>query len=157
MLLSSVRPRHTTALTVQSYFDPFEFNVISVEHVYPPEIVLLAVRAELVCFPCGSPALLPSLPKSQLWSEFLVEPIRKVSVTNAFYDVALLYYARKKGARIREASVVYKHVDGSSFEPFLLTIGMGVSLVAFSVTHSRFAAYIPNAMKRLYYKKIIMP
>lgn len=86
-------------------------------------------------------------------TEFLVEPIRKVSVTNAFYDVALLYYSRKKGARIREASVVYKHVDGSSFEPFLLTIGMGVSLVAFSVTHSRFAAYIPNAMKRLYYKK----
>ena len=86
-------------------------------------------------------------------TEFLLEPIKKVSVTNAFYDAALLYYAWRKGARIIEANVVYNHADGSSYEPFLLAIGMGVSLLAFSIAHSRYAAYIPDAMKTLYYKK----
>jgi hypothetical protein len=79
--------------------------------------------------------------------------MKRVSVTTGFYDVALLYHARKKGARIRESSVVYKHVDGSTFKPILMVIDMGVSLVAFSIAHSRYATYIPNAMKKLYYKK----
>ena len=86
-------------------------------------------------------------------TEFLVKPIKKVSVTNAFYDVALLYYASKQGARITETSVEYRHADGSSFEPTLLAIGMGISLVAFSVAHSRIAKYIPESLKKLYYAK----
>jgi len=86
-------------------------------------------------------------------TEFLVNSIRKVSVTNAFYDVALLYYARKQGARIVEESVEYGHADGSSFEPLLLTLGMGISLVAFGLEHSRMAKFIPKSLKKLYFAK----
>jgi len=86
-------------------------------------------------------------------TEFLVNSIKKVAVTNAFYDVALLYHARKQGARIVEESVKYEHADGSSFKPLLLTLGMGISLVAFGLEQSRMARYIPKSLKKLYFAK----
>ncbi|MEM0134012.1 MAG: glycosyltransferase [Thermoplasmatales archaeon] len=86
-------------------------------------------------------------------TKYLVEAMKKVTVTTGFYDVSLLYHAIKKGAKVKEVSVVYNHRDGSSYKTIFMIIDMGISLIAFSIAHSRYEAYIPYAMKKLYYRK----
>ena len=76
-----------------------------------------------------------------------------ISVTNAFFDVALLYYLKKYGADIIEVSIRYKHGDESKFNAIELALGEGVSLVGFRIRHSRFWKYIPKKLVDLYYRK----
>jgi len=86
-------------------------------------------------------------------TELFLNSIRKVSVTNAFFDAGVLYYAKKLGGKVIEVPVKYHHDNGSTFTPALLTIGLGVSLFAFAAVHSRFARFIPEVLKELYYQK----
>ena len=76
-----------------------------------------------------------------------------ITVTNAFYDVALLYKIRKLGGKIKEKPVIYKHVTESKFSIMTLVIGLGISLLAFRIQHSPFYKYIPKSFKELYYRK----
>ena len=76
-----------------------------------------------------------------------------ISVTNAFFDVALLYYLRKYGANVIEVPVKYSHGDESKFNVIGLVLGEGVSLVGFRIKHSRFWKYIPKRLINLYYRK----
>lgn len=77
----------------------------------------------------------------------------KISVSNAFFDVALFYYMKKEGARSVEIPVKYRHDDGSKFNVIALTLGQGVSLLAFRIRNSRFYKYVPEKIIELYYKK----
>ena len=76
-----------------------------------------------------------------------------ISVTNAFFDVALLYYLKKHGAGIIEVPVRYNHGDESKFNTVGLVLGEGISLFGFRIRHSRFWKYIPKKLIDLYYRK----
>jgi glycosyltransferase involved in cell wall biosynthesis len=86
-------------------------------------------------------------------TEMLKRAFSQISITNAFFDVALLFYLKRSGARIGEVEVAYDHSKESKFNIVALIMGEGVSLVAFRVRHSRFYKYIPEWTKELYYKK----
>ncbi len=79
--------------------------------------------------------------------------MRKVSVTNTFFDVAMLYHMSKDDVRIKEVEVRYDHKDGSKFHPLGEVIGQGTSLLAFRIRYSRFYKFIPNELIQLYYRK----
>ena len=79
--------------------------------------------------------------------------MNQVSVTNAFFDVALLYHMVKDNLKITEIDVRYNHSDGSKFNPIGLILGLGTSLLAFRVRYSRFYRYIPDRLVQLYYRK----
>ena len=79
--------------------------------------------------------------------------MRKISVTNAFFDVAMLYYMSRDGVKIKEIEVHYDHKDGSKFHPLGLVIGLGATLLAFRIRYSRFYKYILNEFIQLYYRK----
>ena len=81
------------------------------------------------------------------------DSIARVTTTNTFFDVALLYYLNKSESRILEIPVEYKHNIGSTFHPIGEIIGQGVSLVAFRVRHTKMFDYIPRAITNLYYRK----
>ncbi len=81
------------------------------------------------------------------------EAMNKVSVTNTFFDVALLYYLQKSGSHIIETDVSYRHNDGSTFHPIGEVIGQGVSLLAFIIRRSKFYEKIPKSLVDLYYRK----
>lgn len=86
-------------------------------------------------------------------TEQLRNSMTKVGVTNAFFDVSLLYHMKKSGARTKSLSVEYRHSDGSTFSPLLLAVGHGISLLAFRVYHSRFGRYVPRSVHDLYLRK----
>jgi glycosyltransferase involved in cell wall biosynthesis len=77
----------------------------------------------------------------------------KVSVTNTFFDVALLYYMQKAGSNIVETDIKYRHNDGSTFHPLGEVIGQGVSLIAFLIRRSKYYHKIPKSLVDLYYRK----
>ena len=81
------------------------------------------------------------------------EAFKKVTVTDAFYDVALLYYIKKMGGVISEVSVHYYHAVGSKFKILSLVLGMGATLLGFRIVHSRFNKYVPQSIKNIYYRK----
>ncbi len=86
-------------------------------------------------------------------TDMLKEAFKKVTVTNTFYDVDLLYHLYKMNARIKEVEIEYRHDDQSKFNVFSEVIGQGVSLIAFRLRHSRFYKFIPDWARILYYKK----
>ena len=77
----------------------------------------------------------------------------QVSITNAFFDVALIYHLIKENLSVTEIDVNYNHREGSKFNPIGLVIGLGTTLLAFRIRYSRFYRYIPNVLIQLYYKK----
>ena len=79
--------------------------------------------------------------------------MRKVSVTNTFFDVAMLYHMSRDNIKIKEIEVHYDHKEGSKFHPFGEVIGQGTSLLAFRIRYSRFYRYVPNELIKLYYRK----
>ena len=83
----------------------------------------------------------------------LKESMSRVGITNAFFDVSLLYHLKKNGAKSISVSVDYRHSDGSTFSPLLLAVGHGISLFAFRVYHSRFGRYVPRSIRDLYLRK----
>jgi len=86
-------------------------------------------------------------------TEMLKKAFSQVSVTNTFFDVALLFYLKGMGARIGEVSVAYNHDEESRFNVVAEVLGQGVSLIAFRIRHSRFYKYVPEWTKELYYRK----
>ena len=76
-----------------------------------------------------------------------------MTVTNTFFDVALLYKIKKLGGRITEKPVKYKHDEESKFNVVSEIVGQGVSLLAFRIRHSPFYVYIPKSIRDLYYRK----
>ncbi len=88
-----------------------------------------------------------------LKAEFAREAFSAITVTNAFYDVALLYNIRKLGGKIVEKPVVYRHDIESKFDVIPLVLGLGVSLLAFRIRYSPFYKYIPKNLRDLYYRK----
>lgn len=86
-------------------------------------------------------------------TDLLKQAFRRVWVTNAFFDVALLYHIKKIGGRIKEVDVTYSHDEKSKFNIAGLIIGLGVSLLAFRLRHSRFYKYVPSWATDLYLRK----
>ena len=81
------------------------------------------------------------------------EAFKRIGITNAFFDVALLYHIQKMGGRIKEIEVKYSHRDESKFNILALILGLGVSLLAFRIRHSRFYKYVPSWATELYLRK----
>ena len=81
------------------------------------------------------------------------EAFRKISVTDATYDIALLYYIKQLGGSFKEVSVKYNHGQSSKFNVISLSIGMGISLLAFRIRHSRFYKYVPKWATEIYQRK----
>jgi len=79
--------------------------------------------------------------------------MREVSVTNTFFDVAMLYHMSRDNVRIKEIEVHYDHMEGSKFHPLGEVIGQGTSLLAFRIRYSRFYKFIPDELIQLYYRK----
>lgn len=76
-----------------------------------------------------------------------------ITVTNTFYDVALLYNIKKMGGKIIEKPVVYRHDSESKFKIIPEVIGQGISLIAFRVRNSPVYKHIPKSFIELYYRK----
>jgi len=88
-----------------------------------------------------------------LKTEYARRAFRKITVTNTFFDVALLFYLNKLRARILEIPVDYNHDGESKFNVVAETFGQGLSLLAFRLRNSRFYRYVPKQMVDLFYKK----
>jgi len=86
-------------------------------------------------------------------SDLMKRAFSNVSVTNTFFDIALLFYIKMYGGRIIEIPVNYKHNENSKFNVVSEIVGQGVSLLAFTIRHSRFYKYIPDRARNLYYRK----
>ena len=86
-------------------------------------------------------------------TEYARKAFGKISVSNAFFDVALLYYLEKMNGKTIEVPVKYYHTGGSSFNIVSLTIGEGISLLAFRIRNSRFYRFVPKKFVELYYRK----
>lgn len=93
---------------------------------------------------CGYKVIKTSLAK---------EALKRTTVTNTFFDVSLIYYLKKIGARIKEVSIRYEHTEGSKFNILQEIVGQGISLAAFMVRHSKFYKYLPDWLKDLYARK----
>ena len=88
-----------------------------------------------------------------LRTDIAKKAMESVSVTNTFYDVALLYKISKMDGRISELAVRYRHDGNSKFNVASEIIGQGISLLAFRVRYSPLYKYIPATLKEIYYKK----
>lgn len=86
-------------------------------------------------------------------TEPFVAALRRVAVTDFFFDVALLSYLRRKRVRMMEIKSHYTAEDGSKVNSMREVVGMGVSLIAFRVRHSRFYKFVPSSLVELYYRK----
>ena len=85
-------------------------------------------------------------------SNIFKKAMNKVTVTNTFFDVTMLYYLKKMGARMIEITVKYSHNYNSKFHALGEIIGQGSSLIAFRIRQSRIFKYVPNTLILLYYK-----
>ena len=88
-----------------------------------------------------------------LRTDIAKKAMESVSVTNTFYDVALLYKISEMDGRISELAVRYRHDGNSKFNVASLIMGLGISLLAFRVRYSPLYKYIPATLKEIYYKK----
>ena len=86
-------------------------------------------------------------------SDFFVHAMRRVTVTNASYDVALLYHIKKMGGRITETPTEYTHSDNGKLNPLSMAMSFGISLVAFRIRNSPFYAHVPRFLIDLYHRK----
>ena len=79
--------------------------------------------------------------------------MRIVTVTNASYDVALLYYIKKMGGRITETPAEYTHADNGKLNPLSMAMSFGISLVAFRIRNSPLYSHVPQFLIKLYRRK----
>ncbi len=86
-------------------------------------------------------------------TEYAKKAFRKICITNTFFDVALIFYLKKIGARIMEIPVGYNHEGESKFNVVSEILGQGSSLLAFRIRNSRFYRYVPKQLVDLYYRK----
>jgi len=83
----------------------------------------------------------------------LKEAFTEVAVTNAFFDVDLLYHLNNIKPRINIIKIDYRHDGNCKFNVFSSTVGHGISLMAFRLRHSRFYKYVPDWARELYSRK----
>ncbi|MEM0136267.1 MAG: glycosyltransferase [Thermoplasmatales archaeon] len=88
-----------------------------------------------------------------LGAEYARKAFQKISVTNTFFDVALIFHLKKLGAKIMEIPVDYNHNGDSRFNVVAEVLGQGTSLLAFRIRNSRFYKYVPKWLIELYYRK----
>jgi len=86
-------------------------------------------------------------------TDIYLKSLRATTVSNGFYDVALLWHTKHNGGRIVEVPVNYHHMNGSKFHILSTTITFWISLHAFIIRHSRFYKYVPKKFVDLYYRK----
>lgn len=86
-------------------------------------------------------------------SDLFVKAMRKVTVTNASYDVALLYHVKNLGAKILEIPASYKHAENGKLSPFSMAMSFSISLFALRVRNSPIYAYVPRFIIDLYRRK----
>ena len=86
-------------------------------------------------------------------TEFLLTAMQRVTVTNASYDVPLLYYIKEMGGRITETPVEYTHADNGKLNPISMAISFGISLVAFRIRNSPVYSHVPRFLIDLYHRK----
>lgn len=86
-------------------------------------------------------------------TEFFVASMQKVTVTNASYDVPLLYYIKKMGGRITETPAEYTHADDGKLNPLSMAMSFFISLVAFRIRNSPMYSHVPGFLVKLYHRK----
>ena len=86
-------------------------------------------------------------------AELARKSFNSMTVTNTFYDVALLYKIKQLGGRIAERPVMYSHDGESKFNVVSEVLGQGMSLLAFRIRYSPVYRHIPESLKNLYYRK----
>lgn len=86
-------------------------------------------------------------------ADYAKNAFSEVSVSNAFFDVALFYYLNKQGAKCVEIPVKYRHGEDSKFNVIGLVLGQGTSLIAFRIRNSPLWKYVPKRIVDLYYRK----
>ena len=86
-------------------------------------------------------------------AELALKAFSSMTVTNTFYDVALLYKIKQFGGRIAEKPVLYSHDGESKFNVVSEIMGQGMSLLAFRIRYSSMYKHIPESIKKLYYRK----
>lgn len=64
-------------------------------------------------------------------TDLFVNAMQKVTLTNASYDVALLYHIKKLGGHITEMPAKYSHANNGKLNPLSMTLSFGISLFAF--------------------------
>ena len=82
-----------------------------------------------------------------------IDALKKVGVTNTFFDIPLLYQISSAGGKIVEVPAVYNHTKEGKFNPFGGAISLGISLITFKIRHSKLYDYVPDWMKSLYMRK----
>lgn len=86
-------------------------------------------------------------------TDLLKKAFKKITITDAFFDVPLLFYIKEMNGRMIEINARYKHDENSRFNVISLTAGEAISLIAFIVRQSIFYKYVPDPIKDLYYRK----
>ena len=86
-------------------------------------------------------------------TELFTTAMKKVTVTNASYDVPLLYYIKKMGGRITETSAEYTHADDGKLNPLSMAMSFFISLVAFRIKNSPLHSHVPGFLVKLYHRK----
>ena len=86
-------------------------------------------------------------------SDLFVNAMRKVTVTNASYDVPLLYYIKEMGGRITETAAEYTHAGSGKLNPISMAMSFGISLVAFRIRNSPLYSHVPQFLIDLYHRK----
>lgn len=86
-------------------------------------------------------------------TEFFTVSMQKVTVTNASYDVPLLYYIKKMGGRITEMPAEYTHADDGKLNPLSMAMSFFISLVAFRISNSHLYSHVPRFLVKLYHRK----
>ena len=82
-----------------------------------------------------------------------IDALKKVGVTNTFFDIPLLYHISSAGGKIVEIPADYNHTKEGKFNPFGGAISLGISLITFKIRHSKLYDYVPDWMKSLYMRK----
>ncbi len=86
-------------------------------------------------------------------TEFFIASMRKVTVSNASYDVPLLYYIKEMGGRITETPAEYTHAGNGKLNPMSMAMSFGISLVAFRIRNSPLYSHVPKFLINLYHRK----
>jgi|GEM_PF-1451383 glycosyltransferase involved in cell wall biosynthesis len=86
-------------------------------------------------------------------SDVFVEGMKRVGVTNTFFDVSFLYHLKLMKKMAIEVPVKYTYDERSTFSPVGEVLGQGVSLLSFRIRHSRFSKYVPDFARKLYFRK----
>lgn len=83
----------------------------------------------------------------------IMPSVKRFTVSNAFFLTALFLYAKRNGVNVTELPIKYDHSDGSKFNVFMTSLSYIVSIVAFKIQNSKYYAYTPVFLKKLYYRK----